>query len=377
MEVMEEKVKPGFKKTEVGLIPEDWIISDLQSITSKIGDGIHSTPRYSSGGSYFFINGNNLVNGNIKIYNETKTVEASEYKLHKRELSENTLLLSINGTIGNVAHYNGEPVVIGKSAAYININKSAEKRFVFYILQSKFVQDYFEDELTGTTIKNLGIGAIRKTPIPLPPTLVEQKAIANALSDIDEQICRLENLIKKKKTIKQGTMQLLLTPSHKGGKRLPGFEGEWEEKRLGDVCSQINDGTHHTPDYKDQGIPFYSVENVSADDFNNVKFISKNEHEKLIKRCKPEKGDILLTRIGTLGITKLIDWNINASIYVSLALLKPNESIDSQYLYVYTKLTDFYKMWKEDHLQMQLPKKSIWVILQMFQYQFRRIGMNN
>ena len=66
----------------------------------------------------------------------------------------------------------------------------------------------------------------------VPPTLKEQKAIATTLSDTDALIAGLEKLIAKKKAIKQGAMQQLLTPPHKGGKRLPGFDGEWEEKRL-------------------------------------------------------------------------------------------------------------------------------------------------
>ena len=94
---------------------------------------------------------------------------------------------------------------------------------------------------------------------------------------------------------------------------------DWEIKTLNDLCISINDGTHHTPKYVENGIPFFSVENVTMNNFKNTKNISHEAHSKLIERCKPEKGDILLTRIGTLGETKLIDWDINASIYVSLA----------------------------------------------------------
>src|SRR5690625_197563 len=97
---------------------------------------------------------------------------------------------------------------------------------------------------------------------------------------------------------------------------------DWEHKSLRSICVSIKDGTHYTPKYVKNGIPFYSVENVSMNDFKNTKFITVEEHKKLIQRCNPEKGDILLTRIGTLGITKLIDWEVDASIYVSLALLK-------------------------------------------------------
>ncbi len=149
-------------------------------------------------------------------------------------------------------------------------------------------------------------------------------------------------------------MQELLT----GKRRLSGFSGNWETRTLTDVCNFINDGTHFTPKYVDDGIPFYSVENVTANDFTNTKFISHQEHSRLIKRCKPEKGDILMTRIGSLGDTKLIDWDVNASIYVSLALLKVNrQAIDEKYLYCYTKSRKFIQDVETRSLVNAIPQK--------------------
>jgi type I restriction enzyme S subunit len=119
--------------------------------------------------------------------------------------------------------------------------------------------------------------------------------------------------------------------------------GEWNVLPLADLCRSITDGTHFTPRYVQQGIPFYSVENITADDFTNTKFISSGEHAILVRRCKPERGDILMTRItaGVLGDTRLIDWDVNASIYVSLALLKPNDQVVAEYLYCYSKSPAF------------------------------------
>src|SRR5690606_17434260 len=83
------------------------------------------------------------------------------------------------------------------------------------------------------------------------------------------------------------------------------------------------------------------VENVTNNEFTDVKYISKEEHETLIRRCKPENGDILMTRIGSVGVTKLIDWDINASIYVSLALLKFKNREFVKYFYAYSKTPKF------------------------------------
>jgi type I restriction enzyme, S subunit len=133
---------------------------------------------------------------------------------------------------------------------------------------------------------------------------------------------------------------------------------DWDLIELGEVCKLISDGTHFTPKYVPNGIPFYSVENITNDNFTDVKFISEKEHEILIKRCKPEQNDILLTRIGSVGDTKLIDWKVNASIYVSLALLKIDEKkIIIEYLYSYTKSNLFKNSIKKRSLTNATPQK--------------------
>jgi type I restriction enzyme, S subunit len=132
---------------------------------------------------------------------------------------------------------------------------------------------------------------------------------------------------------------------------------DWEVAPLSVLCRSICDGTHFTPRYVTYGIPFYSVENVTANDFDNTKFISDAEHALLVRRCKPERGDILMTRIGSLGDTKLLDWDVNASIYVSLALLKPNERINPEYLYRYSRSRTFVLDVERRSLLNATPKK--------------------
>lgn len=102
----------------------------------------------------------------------------------------------------------------------------------------------------------------------------------------------------------------------------------WQKYRLGDV-TKVYDGTHQTPKYVEKGIPFYSVEHVTANQFDKTKFISKQVFEKENKRVMLEKEDILMTRIGSIGVAKFIDWDVNASFYVSLALIKANKEYNS------------------------------------------------
>ena len=106
---------------------DGWEEKTFQELSSRIGDGLHGTPKYDENGEYFFINGNNLNNGVIEIKNNTKKVNENEYLKHNKDLTDNTVLVSINGSLGYVAFYNNEPVILGKSACYINFNKEFQE----------------------------------------------------------------------------------------------------------------------------------------------------------------------------------------------------------------------------------------------------------
>jgi type I restriction enzyme S subunit len=138
--------------------------------------------------------------------------------------------------------------------------------------------------------------------------------------------------------------------------RLSGFSGKWETKSLGDLVD-VKDGTHQTPKYVEEGISFYSVESVTRNDFENTKYISYAEHKLLTKNFKIEKGDILMTRIGSIGDCKLITWEPNASFYVSLALLKPKNKLTSPYIYHFSKTKYFKRELEDRSLQWAVPKK--------------------
>ena len=117
-------------------IPTSWSWARLASITSMLGDGIHGTPEYDVTGTVYFINGNNLSNGSIEIKADTKKVSEQEAEKHKRLLNSTTVLVSINGTLGNVAFYNGENVILGKSACYFNLMGNIDKQYIKHILET-------------------------------------------------------------------------------------------------------------------------------------------------------------------------------------------------------------------------------------------------
>ena len=122
----------------------EWKQVTLNDITDVLGDGIHGTPIYSPAGEYAFINGNNLVNGQIQIKNSTKRVDITEFEKHKRPLSNRTILVSINGTLGNVAVYRGEKIILGKSACYFNVSENVDKDFIQFVIMSPDFQSYFQ-----------------------------------------------------------------------------------------------------------------------------------------------------------------------------------------------------------------------------------------
>ena len=109
----------------------------------------------------------------------------------------------------------------------------------------------------------------------------------------------------------------------------------WEWCYLDDICTLITDGTHHTPQYTETGVPFLSVKDISSGkiNFSTTRFISEQEHHELIKRCHPEKGDVLLTKVGTTGIAVPINTNKEFGIFVSVSLLKLVQNfIDTDYV---------------------------------------------
>ena len=182
--IKKEKPLPVIAEDEIPFdIPDNWKWVRLRDIISVLGDGIHGTPVFDDTGGYYFVNGNNLVKGKIVFKSDTKKVSIDEYEKHKKPLDENTILISINGTIGNYAFYAGEPIILGKSACYFSVLTGIDKEYIRHLINTKFFMDYAVKEATQTTIKNVSLKAMRMFPVPLPP-FAEQKRIVAKLEEI-------------------------------------------------------------------------------------------------------------------------------------------------------------------------------------------------
>ena len=176
-----------------------WKEVKLKDVTSKLGDGLHGTPKYDNNGEYYFVNGNNLQNGKIIIKEDTKRITKAEYLKIKKQLNDRTILVAINGTLGNIGLYRGEKIALGKSACYFNVNQDVEKQFIRYVIESPLFQMYAQLFATGATIKNLSLKEMRNFSFHLPP-LPTQRKIAKILSAYDNLI---ENNLKRIKLLEE------------------------------------------------------------------------------------------------------------------------------------------------------------------------------
>ena len=205
---------------------------------------------------------------------------------------------------------------------------NTSKQFLYHSQQTKIVKQQFFDGLTGSTIGNLGLATIRQTQIPIPPTKVEQEAIAEALSDADALIESLEQLIAKKRHIKQGAMQELLT----GKNRLPGFSGEWEVKRVAEFGEIITGGTPNTQVnvFWGEGYPWITPTDISryCDMYTSERTITQKGLNAI--RVLPS-NTVLVTCIASIGKNAIL--KVVGGCNQQINAIVPNTSFSADFLY--------------------------------------------
>lgn len=184
-----------------------WDVKKLKDISREIGDGLHGTPEYSEVDTgCYFINGNNLENGTIVIKENTKMVSEKTKAKHYIEMDDFTILVSINGTLGKVAFYNGENVILGKSACYIKLEAYNDKKYIFELLKSDYFKRCAENECTGTTIRNVSLKSMRNFRCPLPP-LPLQRLFAQRIEQIEREKSEVQKSIQDLETLLASRMQ--------------------------------------------------------------------------------------------------------------------------------------------------------------------------
>ena len=185
---------------------KNWNTSTLAEMCDGIGDGLHGTPEYDESGEYPFINGNNLIDGAIRVNALTKRVNKATYEKHYIEISQNAILLSINGTLGKIAFFNGEQVMLEKSACYCNLKVEVNRIFVYNIMKTDAFARYLEDNSTKSTIKNVGLKAIREYRLILPP-LSLQKQFAAFVEEVDKSKADVQKALDQTQLLFDSLMQ--------------------------------------------------------------------------------------------------------------------------------------------------------------------------
>ena len=324
----------------------EWKEVYIKDICTVLGDGLHGTPEYDEKGDFYFINGNNLQEGHITIKKDTKRVSQKEFLKYQKELNDRTILVSINGTIGNVAKYNNEPCILGKSACFFNVKEDIDRNFIYYVISSPHFKKSIIQQATGTTIKNVSLKQMRDYHFLIPVNLSDQRKIAGILSALDSKI---ENNNKINANLEAQAEALFkswfvdFTPF----KDQPFVDSElgpipqgWKVVSLDDITSKVGTGLNPRKNFTlGQGSNYYvTIKNM----YNNRVYldsrcdkITDEAIQKIQKRSKLQVGDLLFSGIGTIGRVALINkppynWNTSESVFN----LHPSEEISSEFLYL-------------------------------------------
>jgi len=302
------ELRSGYKKTEVGVLPDEWGVETLGAITTLLTNGFVGTvtnfyTKHDDG--VLYIQGYNVEANGYNLHGIKRVTKAFHLQHQKSCLQEGDLLTIQTGDIGVTTF-------VPKEFEGANCHALVISRFDKRTAVPSYYCQYFNSELgriafkeieTGTTMKHLNVGDMFKLPLPVPP-LPEQRAIAAALSDVDTMIASLDRLIAKKRDMKQATMQVLLT----GKRRLPGFSGEWKVMKLGEVADpdkkwSFTGGPFGSnlkfSDYTGEGVRIIQLQNIGNGEFHNDSevFTSPEKADELLS-CNIYPGEIILSKMG-------------------------------------------------------------------------------
>jgi type I restriction enzyme S subunit len=290
----------GYKRTEVGLIPEEWKIHKVKDLIDLLTD-------YDANGSFesvaqnvnvydheeyaWYVRSTDLEN-NSKL-DKVRYVDESSYKfLKKTSLNGGELLFLKRGDIGNVYLFEMKThrATVAPNLYLLKLNQISDSKYLFYYFISNYGQRQLKSKNASSTLGALYKDDVKSILVPLPPTIAEQTAIATALSNIDELISQTEKLIEKKKAIKQGVMQELLKPK----------EG-WETKRISEVCWFQEGPGVRKHQFTQSGVKLLNGTNIQEgklDLENTDKFISEAEAFGWYSHFLVDENDILIACSG-------------------------------------------------------------------------------
>jgi type I restriction enzyme S subunit len=326
----------GYKRTDVGVIPTDWEVKPLHSLAEKITVGIANaaTHAYRDRGVVMFRNQNikpNHLDDRDVLYID----ELFEQRYRNKRLKAGDLLTARTGYPGTTsivpARYDGAQTF---TTLITRPRKTLiDPQYLCFFINSDAGQRYIEQSQAGGGQKNVNAGSLKFLNVALPPTMAEQKSIAEVLSDADALVDSIEQLLAKKRQLKQGAMQELLT----GRKRLPGFSEKWAMKRIAEVASPSsakNDVGDHLPVLTcSKHLGF--VESLAY--FKNQIFSRDTSGYKIIKRGQIGYPSNHVEE-GSIGLQDLHGVALVSPIYVVFSV---TEQVDSYFLHRLLKLDSY------------------------------------
>jgi type I restriction enzyme, S subunit len=280
-------VRIAYKRSEIGIIPESWSPSTIGDVTTKVGSGITPTGGSNCYKEYgrAFVRSQNVGWGSLRLDDLVFIDDATHKSFDGTELANRDVLLNITGaSIGRSAVADRRVVGgnVNQHVCIVRCNTSkAIPEYLNFVLLSSLGQRQIDSFQAGGNREGLNFAQVRSIMLPLPD-VEEQEAIAEALSDADALIESLEQLLVKKRHIKQGAMQELLT----GKKRLPGFSGKWKRVRAGDigrfqggtgfptVCQGVESGEY----------PFFKVSDMNNDGNETYMEVANNYIDESTRR---------------------------------------------------------------------------------------------
>lgn len=305
-----QRVRQGYKQTEVGVIPEDWDICRLDSLGSGAIPPIKAGPFGSSLTKDIYVSHGYKVYGQEQVirgdylYGDYFISTAKYRELESCAISPGDVLLSLVGTMGKILVVpEGAPegVINPRLIRFSFDRKRVCPQFFKELFESAKMQSFLARYAQGGTMGVLNASMLRPVSIAIP-SLPEQRAIATALSDVDALLAAQDKLIAKKRDIKQATMQQLLT----GKQRLPGFTGEWEVRRLGDIAEIVMGQSPSSSNYNVKGLGLPLIQgNADIADRKTIRRIFTTEITKSGK-C----GDILMSVRAPVGEISLAGFDV-------------------------------------------------------------------
>lgn len=327
------------------MVPDGWDISSLDNLHIKVVDGDRGVnyPKntdYLDAGYSFFVGAGNVLNGRLDTTEALFISKEKHSQLRKGVIEYGDLLLVMRGNgTGRVAIYDDSvPYKIARinsGLAILRVSKNVSREYFFHLLSSSVITNQFKSYMFGSAQPQLTIKILKSLKLPIP-NITEQKKIARILSTWDKAIATVENLIANSQQQKMALMQQLLT----GKKRLPGFDGRWQDKYLTDIAEVIVSPVDKKSVDGEVPVELCNYTDVYYNSYitRSIEFMEATATASEINKYTLQTGDVIITKDsetpGDIAVPAVVEEELGGVLCgYHLAIIRPkNEVADGGYL---------------------------------------------